>query len=165
MLIQEVTPEMIKAWKVTFDQYRPQLNPNKKTGSEIIAYIKQKYPLTEHPDDTIKRVVVDNVILNECHAKKLPVGKTPVAKVFFIDDTGAGKHLYETQDDIFKGNKIFVGIDLETAFFMVEGSSLLWDELFAFRGLDDDDLTNFYLVAEYISCLNKFDNLDNVLAQ
>jgi hypothetical protein len=165
MLIQEVTPEMVKAWKVTFDQYRPQLSPNKKTGSEIIAYIKQKYPITELPDDIIKQVVVDNVILNECHAKKLPVGKTPVAKVFFIEDTGAGKHHYETQDDIFKGNKIFIGIELETAFFTVEGSSLLWDELFAFRGLDDDDLTNFYLVAEYISCLKKFDKLDNVLAQ
>ena len=47
---------------------------------------------------------------------------------------------------------------------MVEGSSQLWDELFAFRGLDDDDLTDFYLVAEYISCLKKFDTLDRVLA-
>jgi hypothetical protein len=164
MLMQKATPEMVTAWKVTFDQYRPQLSPNKKTGSEILGYIKQKYSITEVPDDTIKQVVVDTVILNKCYANKLPSGKTPAAKGFSIENTGAGNYLYEKQDDIFKGNKIVVGIDLETAFFMVEGSSLLWDELFAFRGLDDDDLTNFYLVAEYISCLKRFDHLDRVLA-
>jgi hypothetical protein len=35
--------------------------------------------------------------------------------------------------------------------------------LFAFKGLDAEDLTNFYLVAEYIACLKKFDMLDDVL--
>ncbi len=39
---------------------------------------------------------------------------------------------------------------------MVEGSSELWNELFAFRGLDEEDLKNYYLVAEYISCLKQF---------
>jgi len=164
MLMQEVTPEMVRAWKITFDQYRPRMRPNKKTGSELIAFVKQKYPLTELTDDAIRQVIVDNLTLNECHAKKLPAGKTPVVKGFCIEDTGAGKTLYEKQDDIFKGNKIIVGFELETAFFMVEGSSLLWDELFAFRGLDDDDLTNCYLVAEYISCLKKSGTLDRVLA-
>ena len=164
MLMQEATPEMVAAWKITFDQYRPHLSPNKKTGLEIIAYLTQKYSITELTDDTIKQVVVDNVILNEGYLNKMPSGKTPVAKVFLIVNTGAGNSLYEKQDDLFKGNAIFVGVELETAFFMVEGSSLLWDELFAFRGLDDEDLTNFYLVAEYISCLKKFDNLNRVLA-
>ena len=59
-----------------------------------------------------------------------------------------GKLLYEKQDNIFKGEDIFVGIEMETGFIHVEGSSLLWDELFAFRGLDTDDLKNIYLVAE-----------------
>lgn len=164
MLMQEPTPEMVKAWKATFDKYRMQLSPNKKTAFEIIEYLKQKYPLTEHTGEKSKQVVVDNVILNEHDANKLPAGKAPIAKVFFIEDTGSGKLLYEKQDDLFKGTKIFVGVELETAFFMVEGSSLLWDELFAFRGLDEDDLSNFYLVAEYISCLKKFNILNSVLA-
>ncbi|MEN6609365.1 MAG: hypothetical protein ABFC24_00850 [Methanoregulaceae archaeon] len=84
---------------------------------------------------------------------------------FFIEGTGAGKHLYENQNDPFKGNNIIVGLELETAFFMVEGSSQLWDELFAFRGLDEEDLNNFYLVAEYVACLKNSGMLESVLAQ
>lgn len=165
MLTREVTPEMVLAWKVTFDQYRPQLRQNKKTGLELIAYLQQKYPITELNDERLKQVVVDNVLSNGIHANKVPVGKTPLAKGFIIGDTGAGKYLYEKQDALYAGMKIIVGVELGSGYFLVEGSSLLWDELFAFRGLDDVDLTNYYLVAEYISCLKKFDLLDRVLAQ
>jgi hypothetical protein len=73
-----------------------------------------------------------------------------------IENTGPGTYLYENQDEVFTGNNIIVGIDLVTAYFLVEGSSLLWDELFAFRGLDNDDINHFYLVAEYIACTQKF---------
>ncbi|MFH0968268.1 MAG: hypothetical protein V1862_11360 [Methanobacteriota archaeon] len=154
---------MVKEWKITYDTYRPRLNPNNKTAVELIAYLTQKYPVTELTDERRKQVVRDNVLLNECHAKKLPAGKAPVAKVFLIENIEAGTYLYENQDDLFKGIQIIIGFDLETAFFLVEGSSLLWDELFAFRGLDEDDLTNFYLVAEYISCVQKSGMLENVL--
>lgn len=163
MLMQECTPEMVENWKAVYDEYRLRLCPNRKTAAEVIEYLKGKYPLTEELDDKWKQVVVSNVLLNECHAKKLPAGKSPRAIVFSIQDTGTRKLLYENQDDIFKGQKIFVGVELETAFFHVEGSSMLWDELFAFRGLDQDDLKNFYLVAEYITCLKRFNMLDSVL--
>ncbi len=154
---------MVKEWNITYDTYRPLLNPNNKTAVELIAYLTQKYPVTELTEERLKQVVRDNVLLNVCHAKKLSAGKTPVAKVFLIENTEAGTYLYENQDDLFKGIQIIVGFDLETAFFLVEGSSLLWDELFAFRGLDEDDLTNFYLVTEYISCVQKYSVLENVL--
>ena len=39
---------------------------------------------------------------------------------------------------------------------MVEGTSLLWDELYAFRGLDAQDLENYVCVAEYIACMQRF---------
>jgi len=54
-------------------------------------------------------------------------------------------------------------VELNSGYFLVEGSSLLWDELFAFRGLDEEDLKNYYLVAEYVACLRRFDRLDRVL--
>lgn len=165
MLLQEATPEMVQAWKETFNEYRPLLSPNKKTGPELLAYLQQQYPVTELEDDTIKQVVLANILQNDCHADRLPAGKTPVARGFCIGDFGTGKDLYEHQDAIFKGIPIVVGMELESAFFIVEGSSRLWDELFAFRGLDDEDLTNFYLVAEYISCLEKAGRLDRVLGQ
>ena len=38
----------------------------------------------------------------------------------------------------------------------MEGSGELYDELIAFRGLDDRDLENFYLVAEYVAAAQKF---------
>ena len=163
MLMQEPTLEMVETWKSIYDEYKTQLYPNRKTALEVIEYLKRKYPMTEVIDDKLKQVVVGNVLLNECYAEKLPAGRTPTAIIFAIKNTGAGKRLYEMQDDIFKGQHIFVGIELETAFFHVAGSSMLWDELFAFRGLDEDDLKNLYLVAEYITCLKKFNMLDSVL--
>jgi hypothetical protein len=165
MLLQEVTPEMIRAWKETSDQYRPRLRPDKKTGPELIAYLIGKYPVTVLADDRAKQVVADNVILNRCLADKLPAGKAPDPVVFSLENTGTGKQFYENQDELFRGTPILVGVERETSWFLVEGSSLLWDELFAYRGLDEDDLTNYYLVAEYISCLKRFGWLDNVLVR
>jgi hypothetical protein len=52
---------------------------------------------------------------------------------------------------------------LETACVFIEGSGELADEIAAYQGLDKDDLGNFYLVANYIRCLEKYDLLDNVL--
>lgn len=161
MLMQEPSPELIAEWKDTFHKYRADLIPNQKTGKELLTYLTQKYSVSELHDDVIKQVVLDNIIQNECHAAKLQDGKTPAIKVFLIENSGPGTYLYENQDEVFAGNSIIVGIDLETAYFLVEGSSLLWDELFAFRGLDKDDLNNFYLVAEYVACTQKFESGDN----
>jgi len=164
MLMQEPSPEMVKTWKDTFDSYRSRLSPNNKTGLEIVSYLKQKYPVTELTEDDKKQVVSDNILQNECSAKKLPGGISPDPRVFLIQNSGQGKYLYENQDEVFSGIEIFVGIDLETGYFLVEGSSLLWDELFAFRGLDSDDLNNYYLVAEYIACTEKFGILETVIS-
>ena len=43
-----------------------------------------------------------------------------------------------------------MGVDLASGFYMVEGSTLLWDELRAFQGLDEKDLQNFVMVAQYL---------------
>lgn len=159
--MQEPSPEMIAEWKNAYHKYRARLIPNKKTGMELFTYLTQKYSVSELHDETIKQVVIDNIIQNECHAAKLQDGRAPVIKIFFIENSGPGIYLYENQDEIFAGNRIIVGIDLETAYFLVEGSSLLWDELFAFRGLDKDDLNNFYLVAEYVACNPRVKSGDN----
>jgi hypothetical protein len=165
MLTRKVSPEMIREWKDTAATYRPSLRPNKKTGREILAYLTGKYPARELPAGSLNEVISDNVLLNDCNAGKMPAGKIPEAAGFVIENTGTGKHLYENQDDFCRGIAIIAGVELHSAYFMVEGSSLLWDELFAFRGLDEEDLTNYYLVAEYVSCLRRFDQLDRVLAR
>ncbi len=49
--------------------------------------------------------------------------------------------------------EIFVGVDLATGYFLVEGSEQLWDELCAFSGLDERDLENYVCVGLYLDCL------------
>jgi hypothetical protein len=165
MLTSKVSPDMVRAWKDTCETYRPLLRPNKKTGADILAYLTGKYPVKELPADSISEVISDNVLLNECYARKMPAGKTPDATGLLIENSGSGKYLYENQDEFFKGIPIIAGVEIHSAYVMVEGSSLLWDELFAFRGLDEEDLANYYLVAEYVACLRRFDLLDSVLAR
>jgi len=82
-----------------------------------------------------------------------------------IENSGKGSYLYETLDEIFSGIDIIVGIDLVTAFFLVEGSSRLWDELFEFRGLDSEDLKNYYHVVEYVACAEKCGTLETVISK
>ena len=165
MLMQKPDPEMIAEWKETFREYQPLLPPNRKPASELLLYLQQKYPVTELYDETMRQVVEQNVLENDCHAGKLPAGKSPSARVFLVENTGAGKSLYENQDELFRGTKIFVGIEMETGFFLVEGSSRLWDELFAYQGLDEEDLKIFYLVAEYVACRKKAGTLEEILVK
>lgn len=163
MLMKEPSPEMISSWRKTFALYRSRLRPNKKPAGEIISFLTGKYPATVIDDENIAVVVRENILQNEHDAKKLSAGSVPVVRAFVIENTGSGSNLYLQQDDLFKGTRIIVGIDLETAFFMVEGSSLLWDEICAFRGLDHEDLENYYLVAEYIACVKTYGRLCDVL--
>ena len=164
MLIKETTPEMVQEWKAIHVEYRDRLYPNRKNAKEIVNYLREKYPLIEVSDAARDQMVIDNVLMNEPHNEKLPKGKNPHPVVFQIQNNASGKKLYDKQDKIFKGLPIIVGIELETGFFHVEGSSELWDELFAFRGLDEADLENYYLVAEYIHCLRKFNLLAKVVS-
>ena len=85
------------------------------------------------------------------------------AVTFIVENKDNGKFLYENQDEVFKGSNVFVGVELESGFFCVEGSSIIWDELYVFRDLDEKDIQNYFCVAEYISCLKKFGLLENVL--
>ncbi|NMB79457.1 MAG: hypothetical protein GYA23_10240 [Methanomicrobiales archaeon] len=164
MQTRKVTKEMVAEWKETAARYRPLISPNKKTGPEIVAYLTGKYPVRELPLESISETIADNVLLNESFARKLPAGKEPEAVGFLVENAGPGIILYENQDEVFRGRPIITGFELNSGYFLVEGSSLLWDELFAFRGLDEEDLSNYYLVAEYVSCLRRFGQLDNVLA-
>jgi len=165
MLARKVTPELIRKWKDEAETYRPLLTPNKKTGSELLAYLTGKYPVQELKTDSLRDVVEDNILSNECYARKMPAGTLPEVSGFVIENTGTGKHLYENQDEIFRGRAIVAAVELHSAYFLVEGSSLLWDDLCAFRGLDEEDLANYYLVAEYVECLRQFGLLDSVLAR
>jgi hypothetical protein len=42
---------------------------------------------------------------------------------------------------------------------------MLWDELYAFQGIDEADIQNPYCVAQYIACLKRFKLLQGVLEE
>jgi len=163
MLTQPATPELMESWKRTFAQYKGRLLPSRKSGAELKEYLCSKYPLREDTSVSARRVVTENILANKPLADELPRGRQPEPYCAFVLREGAGAALYAAQDEVFTGIDIFVGIDLVSGYFLVEGSSLLWDELFAYRGLSETDLENYYLVAEYVSCLERFQLLDSVL--
>jgi hypothetical protein len=163
MLMQKATPEMVDRWKEVWNEYKDKLFPNRKSGKEVVEYLKNKYFLDELHDDNAKQVVINNVIYNKPYSDKVPMGAELSAVTFIVKNQVNGKFLYENQDEVFKENNIFVGVEMESGFFCVEGSSLLWDELYVFRGLDEKDIQNYFCVAEYISCLKKFGLLESAL--
>ena len=41
---------------------------------------------------------------------------------------------------------------------------MLWDELRAFQGVDEEDLENYVVVADYIGALERFGKLDSAVS-
>ncbi len=169
MITQKVTPKMLAEWKKIYEQYKNILVPNRKSGAELLHYLQSNYSLTEITDEKVLRVISENICMNQFYAEKLPDGQQPIPKAFYLEDIGNGHKFYtpENQDssDLWGDEitKIFVGIDLCGGFYMVEGSTMLWDELLAFQGLDEKDLTKFVIVAEYINALKRFGKLDSAV--
>jgi len=154
---------MNRHWKSVWNEYKDRLCPNRKSGAELVEYVIKKYPLKQLHNPKAVQVVTENVLQNEPFAEKLSKEKQPPPVAFIVENTGEGKKLYEEQDEVFVGNEIFVGIDLESGFYYVECSSLLWDELCAFQGLDEVDIQNIFYVAQYIFALERFELLESVL--
>lgn len=171
MITQEPTKEMLDKWKTTWLQYKNKLRSNRKSGTELLCYLQDKYVLTEIHEKDATDAVVGNVTMNASYFEKLPESTAPIPRTFFVENAGNGEILYQAKNkdsaDVWGGDitRIFVGIEVVTGFFMVEGSTMLWDELCAFRGLDEKDLQNYVCVAEYISCLKKFDRLQEILPE
>ncbi|MCH5297557.1 MAG: hypothetical protein J1E85_07795 [Ruminococcus sp.] len=151
MMMQEPTEELIKEWKDIYYKNKDNLIPNKKEGLKIVEYLKDKYSVIEIENQKLEKAVYENITSNEYSNSKLN-GKNPIIKLFEITDD----RLYLTQNEVFKGIRIIVGIELNSSYIFVEGSSMLYDELLAFTGLDKEDLKNYFLVAQYIKCKEKF---------
>jgi len=164
MLNQEPTSEMIAEWVVLWEAYKDKLRPNRKSGTEIVAYLTDKYPLRTLHDERATQGVISNVVMNEHLAERIPEGATPQAVAFIIENIAEGRKLYDEPDKFLGDDEIFVGVELTTGFYQVEGSNLLWDELCAFQGLDEKDIENFFSVAQYIEAIKKFGMYDDILS-
>ena len=157
------TKEDIVRWKEVFATYHTRLKPNRISGALLSEYLTAHYPAQPVHDARLDAVVTGNIRSNECYARALPPGVSPDPVCYKLAREGAAVPLYASQDAVYAGSDIIVGIDLVSGYFLVEGSSSLWDELYAHRGLSEDELSNYYCVAEYVACLSRFDLLEQVL--
>lgn len=155
MDMEEATKEMIKS-KEIYNKYKDKIQPNKKSGLDIIKYLENNYPVTELKNNELEEVVSFNIKSDEFYSNKLN-GENPIIRVFKINNTGNGKELYKKQEKDFQREEIVVGIELKTSFIFVEGSNYLYEELTAFVGLDEYDIKNIFLVSQYIKCKEKFE--------
>lgn len=169
MVTRKPTLEMLTQWKNTFEQDKELLQPNRKSGTNLLEYLQGNYILTEITDQKALTVISENVSRNKIYAEKLPAGQSPLPKAFYLENSGNGHKFYlpENKDDpdLWGGEitRIFVGLDLCSGFYIVEGSTMLSDELRAFQGVDEKDLENYVVVADYISALKRFGKLDSTI--
>lgn len=136
MLTREPTKEMLEEWKKIYAQYRDILKPNRKNGREVEAYFTVRYEHKIADEQGLKDAVYQNIMGNKFLKDKLSPGKTP--NIVTYNAKGA-----------------YIGIDRESGYFQVEREEIekarpIYDDLFLYRGLDEQDLQNPFLVAEYI---------------
>ena len=136
MLTTEPTSEMIAEWKRIFEIYHSSLIPNRKSGNEVDQYFRKKYAYQLFDNAEFREIASLNIIENDYFKSKLPKNTLPNIQS------------YQTGD-------VLVAIDLSTGEFHIESENTeevisIHDDLFAYRGLDAEDINNFFLVAEYI---------------
>lgn len=136
MLTVEPTSEMLAEWKQIFQAHHAMMKPNRKTGTEVDQYFRSKYAHQVFDDAAFQKTVALNITENVFLCNKLYKGELPNIKSY-------------------KTGNVLVGIDLSTGEFHVESESIeevvpIHDDLFVYRGLDEEDLKNIFLVAEYV---------------
>ena len=141
MLTTEPTSEMIAEWKRIFEAHHSTLTPNRKLGHEVDQYFREKYIYKIFNNAEFQKIAMLNILENEFFRNKLP------------EDTLPNIQSYKT------GN-VLVAIDLYTGEFHVESERTeeavqVYDDLFLYRGLDEEDLKNYFLVAEYVKLTQK----------
>ena len=154
MDMEEVTKEMIKS-KEIYNKYKNKIQPNKRSGIDIIKYLENNYPITELESEDLEEDIAFNIRNDEFYSNKLN-GENPIIKVFKINNTGNGKQLYNNQERVFGEETIMVGIEMQTSFIFVKASNNLYEELTAYTGLDQEDIKDCYLVSQYIKFKTKY---------
>ena len=136
MLTTEPTIEMITEWKRIYAMYHSDLIPNRKLGKDIDQYFRERYTHEVFDNAQFREIASLNITENDHFKRKLPKDTLP--------------HIQSYQT----GN-VLVAIDLHTGEFHIESENIeevipIHDDLFLYRGLDEEDLKNFFLVAEYM---------------
>ncbi len=156
MIFGPATQELLNEWRRIHQEFKDKLTPNRKSGQEVLDYLKDKYLLDEIYEEKAFLAVSETVLKNEFHKQKLPSDLQPEPKTFILKNEGNGKPIYDNQENMWDGCPVFIGIDLSSGYVQIEGSCRLHDEIYAFQGVDEYDIANCVRVADYINCLKQF---------
>lgn len=156
MIFAPATKELVKEWKYTHSIYASKLKPNKVNAEKIVKFIKDRYNVKEVVDQELLNGISNCIVENSFFAQKLKNDSAPRIVAFTIINDEKSSALYNSQESMWEKCPIFVAIDFETGYIQVEGSCELYDELFAFQGLDKCDIENIVRVSDYISCIKKY---------
>lgn len=151
MLTHALTQAEAQEMRTVWEQYHTALTPNRRTGAALIGWLCAHYPVTECGEAEALDCLRENILQNDFYREKLPPGAQPRPRAFWVENTGKGAALYTPEvTEGFGITRILVMIDEVTGEFQVEHSPALWDALFCFRGLDEQDITNPFLVWQYV---------------
>jgi len=143
--------EQLNEWRRIWEENRDLITPDRKNGQQLIDYLHAIYELDEIIDQEISDVISGNITDNPHSAQKLPENAQPLPRAYYVKNTGSGRRLYERRnEEEAEVSRILVGVDTVSGCYHVEGSCLLWDELCAYQGLDESDLSNFVCTAMYV---------------
>lgn len=174
-------PELFEHWERLREKYLPFLNTHKKTGVELLTYLKSKYPLKPECSDRAIEVGRFNAMEYLRNLELLNEFPSLDIMVFKVLDRKNGAALYRTQqedyqkhtdwwrfilktddpyfeDDLFP-LPIYIFLEKNSGFAYVEGSPRLGDEIELFLGHNEKELENSFLAAYYIELLKRYDQL------
>ncbi len=156
MIFGPASREKVLEWREIHNQYKDKLTPNRKSGKEVLQYLQNKYLLDEINEERAFYAVYETVLKNEFQKQKLPPNSQPEPKTFILKNEGNGKYIYDNQEEIWENSPVFIGIDLSSGYVQIEGSCLLYDEIYAFQGIDEYGIENCGRVADYMDCVKRF---------
>lgn len=156
MITSNPTDEQFSNWLKIWQEYAPKLKPNRRTGIEVVRFIKKKYKTEEIKDVMAAQEFAGCIFRNGSQREKLPEDTEPNPVILKILNEGPGVDLYENKDEIFSEVKdITVIVDISSGCYVVEGSSKLWDELCVYQGVDKYDLDNPVTTGVYVELMKK----------
>ncbi len=137
MQITEPTKIDIDKWKKVFEDRVGGLKPNRISGIELDSYFRNTYDAKVIENDDFLEVTKYNLFETIPNYME-KYNKEPSIIIYRTDDNA------------------YVGIDVVSGFFCVEAECIeltasIYDDLFLKRGLDEDDLKNYFLVYQYVS--------------
>lgn len=99
MLTVKPTAEMLAEWKRIFEAHHAAMKPNRKTGTEVDQYFRNKYAHQVFNDAAFQEIVALNITENAFSRNKLPKGVLPNIKSYKTgtksDATrGCGVHIH-----------------------------------------------------------------------